>query len=101
MNMTSDLAYSTSILINRKSNTNDVRQCENDESKKLAQSENNLRSSCMGYKRQQIRYAQGRTQGGVLGLNPPPLSLIFYKILLPAQRRLIVFAYFLLVNLST
>jgi len=73
--MTSDLAYSTSILINRKSNTNDVRQCENDESKKLAQSENNLRSSCMGYKRQQIRYAQGRTQGGVLGLNPPPLEL--------------------------
>jgi len=31
----------------------------------------------------------------------PPLSLIFYKILLPAQRRLIVFAYFLLVNLPT
>jgi len=40
-----------------------------------------------------------RKRGG-LGLTPP-LSLIFYKILLPAQRRLIVFAYFLLVNLST
>jgi len=33
---------------------------------------------------------QGRTQGGV-GVNPP-LSLIFYKNLLPAQRRLIAFA---------
>ena len=44
---------------------------------------------------------QGRTQGGLVGLNPPPFRLIFYKILLPAQRRLIVFAYFLLVNLST
>jgi len=27
---------------------------------------------------------QGRTQGGDLGLNPP-LSLIFYKTLLPSQ----------------
>jgi len=35
-----------------------------------------------------------------LGLKPP-LSLIFYKTLLPSQRRLIVFAFFLLVLLST
>ena len=38
---------------------------------------------------------------GGFGVKPSPLSLIFYKILLPAQRRLIVFAYFLLVHLST
>jgi len=37
---------------------------------------------------------------GVLGLNPP-LSLIFYKIFITFARRLSVFAYFLLVNLST
>jgi len=43
---------------------------------------------------------QGRTQRGV-GVNPPPLSLIFKNTLLPAQRRLIVFAHFLFVNLST
>ena len=43
---------------------------------------------------------QGRTQGGVLGLNPP-LSLIFYKNFITFARRLSVFAYFLLVNLST
>ena len=46
-------------------------------------------------------FEQGRTQGGGFGVKNPPLSLIFYKILLPAPRRLIVFAYFLLVNLST
>ena len=40
----------------------------------------------------------GRTQG--VGLNTP-LSLICYKTLLPAQRRLIVFAYSFFVNLST
>jgi len=35
-------------------------------------------------------------------VNPPtPMSSIFYKSLLPAPRRLIVFAYFLLVNLPT
>ena len=44
-------------------------------------------------------YTKGVRTGG-LGLTPP-FSLIFYKTLLPAQRRLIVFAYFLLVNLST
>jgi len=38
---------------------------------------------------------QGRTQG-FFGDNPP----YFTKTLVPAQRRLIVFAYFLLVNLS-
>ena len=43
---------------------------------------------------------KGVRKGGV-GVKPPPLSLIFYENLLPAQRRLIVFAYFLLVNLST
>jgi len=42
---------------------------------------------------------QGRRQEG-LGLNPP-FSLIFHKTFLPAQMRLIVFSYFLLVNLST
>jgi len=45
----------------------------------------------------QRAYASGEE----VGVNPPPLSLIFYKTLLHAQRRLIVFAYFLLVNLST
>jgi len=41
-----------------------------------------------------INACQGRTQGG-LGLKPP-LSWIFYKTLLSVQRKLIVFAYFLL-----
>ena len=41
-----------------------------------------------------VHLYQGHTQGG-------GLRLIFYKTLLPAQRILIVFAYFLLVNLST
>jgi len=36
-----------------------------------------------------------------VGVLTPPLSLKFAKMLLPAQRRLILFAYFLLVNLST
>jgi len=35
------------------------------------------------------------------GWGYPPPSLMFTKTLLPTQRRLIVFAYFLLVNLST
>jgi len=35
------------------------------------------------------------------GVKLSPLSMIFYNTLLPAQRGLIVFAYFLLVNLST
>jgi len=43
---------------------------------------------------------QGRTQGGALGLTPP-FSLIFYKNFITFARRLIVFAYFLLINLST
>jgi len=44
---------------------------------------------------------QGRTQGGEgLGLTPP-WACNFTKTLLHAQRRLIVFAYFLFVNLST
>jgi len=38
-----------------------------------------------------IFHWQGRTQGGGLGLTPP-LNLMFYKSLLPAQRRLTVFA---------
>ena len=42
-----------------------------------------------------------RKGGGGFGVKPPPLSMIFYKTLLPTQRILIVFAYFLLVNLST
>jgi len=42
---------------------------------------------------------QGRAQGGV-GVKTL-LVLIFKKTLLPAQKRLIVFTYFLLVNLST
>jgi len=42
---------------------------------------------------------QGPTQRGV-GVNPP-LSLIFYKNLITFERRLKVFAYFLLVNLPT
>ena len=46
-------------------------------------------------------HTQGRTQGGRgWGLNPP-LSLIFYKNFITFARRLIVFPYFLLVNLST
>jgi len=54
----------------------------------------------VGYKLAWNNVLQGRTQGGV-GVNPPPWALYFTKTLLPAQRRLIVFAYFLLVNLST
>ena len=47
-------------------------------------------------------FIQGRTQGGGLGLTPlPPWAWYFTKSSSPAQRRLIVFAYFLLVNLST
>ena len=49
--------------------------------------------------RLKVSESKGVGKGGV-GVNPP-LSLIFTKTLLPAQRRLIVFAYFLLVNLST
>jgi len=46
---------------------------------------------------------QERAQGGGVEVNAPnPLrAWYFTKTLLPAQRRLIVFAYFLLVNLST
>jgi len=47
-----------------------------------------------------VRCYQGRTQGGGVGVKSPLEHMIFYKILLPTQRRLIVFAYFLLVNLS-
>ena len=43
---------------------------------------------------------QGRTKGGEFRVKTP-LSLIFSKTLLPAQRRLIFFAYILLVNFST
>jgi len=43
---------------------------------------------------------QGRTQRGEFGVKTA-LKLDIYKNLLPAQRSLIVFAYFLLVNLST
>jgi len=46
-----------------------------------------------------VKY-KGVRKGGV-GVNPPPLELDILQNLLPAQRRLIVFAYFLLVNLST
>jgi len=42
---------------------------------------------------------KGVGKGGGLWLKPP-LNTIFYKILLPTQRRIVVFAYFLLVNLS-
>ena len=42
---------------------------------------------------------QGRTQGGV-GVRPP-LCLIFYKNFITCAKDFIVFAYFLLVNLST
>ena len=45
------------------------------------------------------RLRQGRTQGG-LGLNPPRELDILQKFIIFA-RRLIVFAYFLLVNFST
>jgi len=38
---------------------------------------------------------------GFLGVNPPPWAWYFTKYLLPAQRKLNVFAYFLLVNLSS
>ena len=44
--------------------------------------------------------SKGVRKGGVLGLTPP-LSLIFYKNFITFARRLSVFAYFLLVNLST
>ena len=40
-------------------------------------------------------------KGGGLGLKPPPLSLIFYKNFITFARRLSVFAYILLVILST
>jgi len=45
--------------------------------------------------------SQGRTQGVGGGVKIPLLSLIFYKKFITFARRLIVFAYFLLVNLST
>ena len=46
---------------------------------------------------------QGRTQGGLgdWGWHPPPSAWYFTKSSLPAQRRLTVFADFLIVNLST
>jgi len=44
---------------------------------------------------------KGVRKGGGVGINPPPLSLIFYKNFITFARRLSVFAYFLLVNLST
>ena len=44
--------------------------------------------------------SKGVRKGEGLGLNPP-LSLIFYKNFITLARRLIAFAYFLLVNLST
>jgi len=47
-----------------------------------------------------ITTTEGRMQRGGLGLKPP-LSLIFYKNFITFARLLIVFAYFLLVNLST
>ena len=43
---------------------------------------------------------QGRTQGGI-GVKNPPWAWYFTKTLLPSPRRLIVFAYFLFVGLST
>jgi len=46
-----------------------------------------------------LQVTKGVRKGG-LGL-APPLGLVFYKNVLPAQRRLFVFAYILLVNLST
>ena len=46
--------------------------------------------------------SQGRTQGGgVVGHKSPPLSLICYKNFITPQRKLNLFAYFLLANLST
>jgi len=53
----------------------------------------------IGQKSCNVASSKGGRKGG-LGLLPP-MSLIFYKTLLPAQRRLTVFAYVLLVNLST
>ena len=48
-----------------------------------------------------FHYVQGRTQGvGGIGVNSP-LNLIFYKNFITFARRLIAFAYFLIVNLST
>jgi len=44
---------------------------------------------------------QGRTQGGDFGVKTSPLSLIFYKNFITFARRWIVFAYILLVNMST
>jgi len=43
---------------------------------------------------------KGVRKGGV-GVKTPPLSLIFYKNFITFATRLSVFAYFLLVNLST
>jgi len=49
-----------------------------------------------------LQYARAYAMGeGELALTPPPLSLIFYKNFITFARSLIVFAYFLLVNLST
>jgi len=47
-----------------------------------------------------ISHARAYARGG-LGLKKKPLSVIFYKNFISFARRLIVFAYFLLVNLST
>ena len=48
-----------------------------------------------------IRTTWPRAYARGVGVNPPPWAWYFTKTLLPAQRRLTVFAYFLLVNLST
>ena len=58
-----------------------------------------LRKSCVSYKSAICISFKGTRNGRVLGLNP--LEHDIYKTLLPAQRRLIAFAYFLLVNLSS
>jgi len=50
--------------------------------------------------REVVREVKGVRKRG-LGLNPPTWAWYFTKSLLPAQRKLNVFAYFLLVNLST
>jgi len=48
-----------------------------------------------------VKLHHGRTQGGGAGVKTPPWAWNFTKTLLPAQKKVIVFVYILLVNLST
>jgi len=53
------------------------------------------------YKSLEVTTAMGVRKGRGLGINPPPLSLTFYKNFISCVKEINCFAYFLLVNLST